>query len=156
MDITFRETGNEGNNYKNTSLGYGVETPTIPEEPEIPDEPPESITTISIGEIEFSCILSFEIGDINKVQLPKWINETESINENFFSKELSKINYIVRCNNLQKWNIDEILRAHSLINLTDEIYGLDTDVFIINLDIDYSFSNNTYPWIINITMVTNI
>jgi hypothetical protein len=98
-------------------------------------------------------IIGFNIGSINKVQLPEWLNEAESMNINFFNSELTKIQYTVRLNDISKWNLDKKFRDHSLIRLIDSIYGINSDVYLISVKSEYSFNNYTTPWKTNIVMI---
>lgn len=113
-----------------------------------------SVTLNSIA-FEDTALIDFEISTVKKVQLPKWINETEVMETSFFNKEVSKIQYIVRVTDAQKWRIDNLLRNHTLVNLTDTIYGINSNVLVISAGINLSFKRNGYPWEATIVMVSD-
>ena len=112
-----------------------------------------SIDTVTLN-TEY--IIGFNINSEDIVQLPKWLNQEETIIETFHNKEISTIEYVVRLSDSEKWDIDNILRNHELITLTDTIYGIDNDTYLVNVEYDYTFSHFPYYWNSKITLIGNI
>ena len=82
---------------------------------------------VNLNGTVYNYITSFSISGTNNVQLPEWINEAESMNPDFFNRQLSTITYTIQATDSGKWNIDKILRNHSMIQLKDNIYNIETE-----------------------------
>lgn len=108
---------------------------------------------ITINGVNIPQIDNFNINSVNNAQIPRWLNSLPEINFDFYNKNLSQIKYECRLDDLAKWGIIKTAVAHNWITLTDTIYGISIDAFIIKSSHSWDISFFNYPWKTSITLL---
>lgn len=109
---------------------------------------------VRIDNIELDFIINFDISNINYVQLPKWINQTESMNENFYNRTSISVSYKCRVSDANKWIIDQKFRNHAFVYLKDGIHNIfSQSAWIKRVQADWTDTNWEREWIVTITLI---
>lgn len=129
----------------------------------------ESTSTIMIDEVNYHPVLDAYFSETTKLcDEEDYINQAVDLQTTVWDRSEFEINYVIRTSNAGKWLLDQLLIAHTSINLNDTIRGIiDTstggcppvtiynpNVFITKINEVWEGDiNSAKPWRITIKMV---
>lgn len=107
------------------------------------------MNSITLNGNTYTHIIDTEFIEVTRVHLPEWINIAgdPEINTNVWNEGVLKITYMLRVDDANKWELDQMLEGHIPIHLLDTHYGIDGDVWLQKITAIYERRlNNTKPW----------
>lgn len=112
---------------------------------------------ITLDGNNYTHIIGTEFAEVKRVHLPEWINIAGSDPEiltNVWNEGVLKITYMLRASDAEKWELDQDLLGHILVNLTDAFYTIDHDVWVSKITAVYERRiNNSKPWRITVELI---
>lgn len=109
---------------------------------------------VKINDVTYDYIIDTEYTGFDDSHLPEWLNNNADINDNFWNKKTKKISYTLRLNDSQKWEIEQLLKAHSYIYLYDDIQNKYFIVMITSISSKYIIAENyLYPWMLTVDLI---
>jgi hypothetical protein len=88
---------------------------------------------ITINSQTYEHIIDTAFAETKKVQSPEFLNNNPDVDDSVWSRSPLKVIYLIRVSDKEKWALDQLLFGHTLINLTDAIYGLNNNVWVKNV-----------------------
>lgn len=99
-------------------------------------------------------IIDTVITEIHKASIPKWVNVTPSAEINIVTEKPFKISYMIRATHALKKIIDDLLRAHTAVNLTDSTYSFNNNVWVSAVTATWQGNANwASPWMIEVELI---
>lgn len=114
-----------------------------------------TVPDVTIGAFSPDFILSFSKAVTNSVAIPEWLNQLPIIDTNVYNREVTKLQYTFRASDKDKYTVDKMLLAHTLINLTDFINQITGDVWMTDIQARYTPINFDRPWEVTITLISS-
>lgn len=108
------------------------------------------------GEIkELNHIIGTEFMEMKRVMLPEYINDpTPDIDTNVWNEGAFKITYMLRVDDANKWELDQILEGHVPVSLTDAFYGISGNAWLQKITAVYEKRiNSAKPWRMTIEFI---
>ena len=112
------------------------------------------MTTITIGSNSFD-VLDVFVVESNVVAISDWINTDIELQTNIWRKSPFEISYLIRMTSAEKWVLDQLLFGVVSTTLTDTIYSIVAESYVIN-SISAKWEghiNSTKPWALEITLI---
>lgn len=95
-----------------------------------------------------------EFEDSTTIGKDSFLNTNPLLDSGIWSKDALQVTYNIRCTSEQKYNLKLLIKNASLVNLTDEQYAINNDVWCEDLVADYQGDVDwSYPWLITLTMI---
>ena len=110
---------------------------------------------ITINGTTFEHIIDTIFAETEVVHKPEFINNPNPIiDDAVWDRSALKVTYVIRLTDNEKWILDQFLFGHTLVNLTDAIYGLNNDVWVENIQALWSGNINwEKPWEYEVTLI---
>jgi len=98
-------------------------------------------------------VIDMNVDDTTTIFTPTWLNTSPSLDTSVWNKEIEEVSYTVRATHYGKWVLDQVLIGHVLVNLTDDHYGIDTNVWMREISIEHDQTNRSKPWKITVSLL---
>jgi len=106
------------------------------------------------GNVLTSVIIDVLFTEIAKASIPLFINTTPSAEINVWSEKPFRVTYVLRATHALKKTIDDLLRAHTAVNLTDTTYSFNDDVWVGKVIAIWEGDRNwASPWRIELELI---
>lgn len=122
--------------------------------PDNPNPPPSVGDTLNIG--LYNAVLNQHEDEITQVAESGFINQsTVSFQTGIWNTEPKDVEYLLRLNSAEKWVIDQMLLASSIITLIDANRSYNGSAWINNVSYSWNMIDSTKIWelTINLTFV---
>jgi len=73
--------------------------------------------------LDFEDIIDFSVSEESSVAIPKWVNQSPTIDTNVWNKKLKRVTYTVRETEYRLYKLFQMLTAHTAITFYDYIHG---------------------------------
>lgn len=115
----------------------------------------ESEDTLIIDGNNFAHVLDASFSETNTIFEPELINQgTVEFDTGLWNRSPLGINYLIRMSSAGRWLLDQILIAHTKVNLTDEKYDINDYVWLKIIKITWNGNTNwSKPWEVELTMM---
>jgi len=112
------------------------------------------MTSITLDGETYDYIVDTLFSETSDVSEPEFINQDAvTLDTNVWNKGPLKVTYVVRVTSAQKWVLDQLLIAHTAINLTDAKYSINNNVWVSKVEAGWNSDNHNYPWTVTIDLV---
>jgi hypothetical protein len=110
---------------------------------------------IYINSKKYSYIINTSFDHIDNVALPQWLNKPESLDSRIWNNNVQKITYIIRANDLEKYQLDKLLKSCSYIMVYDETYNRYFLTWFTSIKSSWEGNKNySLPWKIEIKFIS--
>lgn len=92
-----------------------------------------------------------ESSDVSESQFLN--QDAVTLDETVWNKGPLKVIYVMRVTSAQKWILDQLLIAHTAVNLTDAKYGINNNVWTSKIEVEWNPNNHNYPWTLTIDLI---
>jgi len=112
------------------------------------------MTAITLDGETYDYIVDVLFSESNDVTEGEFLNQDDvTLDETVWNRGPLKITYILRLTSAQKWVLDQLLLAHTAVNLTDTKYGINNNVWVSNIETEWNPDNHNYPWTLTLDLV---
>ena len=112
------------------------------------------MTDISLGGNTLTRVIDTLFSETSVVAIPEWVNSTPDLDMDIWSKKPLTIVYVVRVTDAMKWILDQILLAHTAINLTDTKYSINANYWLRSITATWEGSiHYAEPWGLELELI---
>lgn len=114
----------------------------------------ETDDTITIDGDNYSFVVDTSFSESSEIFEEDFVNQDVDLDTSLWSKSPLTVIYAIRLSSLGKWELDQLLTGHTVINLTDAKYGLNNNVWVKKISAKWEGDANwDYPWLLEITLI---